>query len=429
MEENEPMGKIVGEILMRKKTILLILTVVVVSYMVTSVGFWLVENSFSIAGRIFLYDSHQKLLEGKGAAPNQYRYIPYPLVEYFFKYIPLRWYCNTYIKLERWLGFDKRSFVQKENELNLNAHISPEEREKVAEQLEIFLKEKLLEVTENPLASNLLINVVNNFGWKEWIKDPFPFLEQFFRQMPDNITDIFDKNSNLSKVVNGYATMRFVFTIVILSVLYLWMKTFTNDFVSYISILVYSIFLAFAYGDFAQQEFLISLSFFTAGLLLICQKKPWWVLLLLISVQSFARTDHALFMAIIYSLYNFSLSRKKLVVHGLMILVPVLVTYLLANVFFPNAVYYTLPVILEENLQDPWAVVYPLIFFALPLFFINKIKEYEFYRKTWLWMIPFLLLNITMGAAREVRLFLPLITYLFPLLLNGIFSLYNTNEN
>ncbi len=128
---------------MRKKTILLILTIVVISYVVTSAGFWLVENSFSIAGRIFLYDSHRKLLEGKGSAPNQYRYAPYPLVEYVFKYSPLRWYCNTYIKLERWLGFDKRPFVQKENELNLTAHISPEEREKIAEETGSLYKRKI----------------------------------------------------------------------------------------------------------------------------------------------------------------------------------------------------------------------------------------------------------------------------------------------
>ncbi|HOK82911.1 MAG TPA: hypothetical protein PLP64_01630 [Pseudothermotoga sp.] len=413
---------------MRKKTILLILTIVVISYVVTSAGFWLVENSFSIAGRIFLYDSHRKLLEGKGSAPNQYRYAPYPLVEYVFKYSPLRWYCNTYIKLERWLGFDKRPFVQKENELNLTAHISPEEREKIAEELEAFIKEKLLEATKNPLTANLLLGVVNNFGWKEWIKDPFPFIEQFFKQMPDNITDVFDRNSDLSKVVHGYATMRFVFTILILLVLYFWMKTFTSEFVSYVSLFAYSVFLIFAYGDFGQQEFLISLFLFSSGLLLIHQKKPWWVLLSLVVVQSFVRTDHALFTAVVYSLYNFSLSRKKLITHSLMVCIPLLMTYLLAKVFFPNAVYYTLSVILEENLQDPWALVYPLVFLSLPLLFVTKIREYEFYRKTWLWMIPFIILNVTMGAAREVRLFLPLMTYLFPVLFSGITSLYNTNE-
>ncbi|WP_041082411.1 hypothetical protein [Thermotoga profunda] len=414
---------------MNKKTILIVITIVVLSYIVTSAGFWLVENTFSIAGRVFLYESHRKLIEGKGPAPNQYRYAPYLLVEYFFKYIPLRWYCNTYIKLERWLGFDKRAFVQKENELNLNAHISAEEREKIIEDLESFIKDKLLEITKNPLTTNLIVNVVNNFGWKEWIEDPFTFLQQFSQQMPDNIKDIFDKKSDLTKIINGYANMRFTFTIIILLFLYLWMRIFTNEFVSYVSLFAYSIFIVFSYGDFGQQEFLISVALFIAGITLIYRKKPWWMILVLISLECFVRTDHALFIAVIYSLYNLPLNRKKLSLHGILFFIPIFATYLLAKVFFPNAVYYTLPFILEENLQDPWAIVYPTVFFVLPLLFIKKFGEYEFYKKTWLWMIPFVALNLMMGAVREIRLFLPLMAYLFPVLFTGIVSLYNTNEN
>lgn len=414
---------------MNKKTILIVITIVVLSYIVTSAGFWLVENTFSIAGRVFLYESHRKLIEGKGPAPNQYRYAPYLLVEYFFKYIPLRWYCNTYIKLERWLGFDKRAFVQKENELNLNAHISAEEREKIIEDLESFIKNKLLEITKNPLTTNLIVNVVNNFGWKEWIEDPFTFLQQFSQQMPDNIKDIFDKKSDLTKIINGYANMRFTFTIIILLFLYLWMRIFTNEFVSYVSLFAYSIFIVFSYGDFGQQEFLISVALFIAGITLIYRKKPWWMILVLISLECFVRTDHALFIAVIYSLYNLPLNRKKLSLHGILFFIPIFATYLLAKVFFPNAVYYTLPFILEENLQDPWAIVYPTVFFVLPLLFIKKFGEYEFYKKTWLWMIPFVALNLMMGAVREIRLFLPLMAYLFPVLFTGIVSLYNTNEN
>lgn len=418
-----------GGIQVNKKTILIVITIVVLSYIVTSAGFWLVENTFSIAGRVFLYESHRKLIEGKGPAPNQYRYAPYLLVEYFFKYIPLRWYCNTYIKLERWLGFDKRAFVQKENELNLNAHISAEEREKIIEDLESFIKNKLLEITKNPLTTNLIVNVVNNFGWKEWIEDPFTFLQQFSQQMPDNIKDIFDKKSDLTKIINGYANMRFTFTIIILLFLYLWMRIFTNEFVSYVSLFAYSIFIVFSYGDFGQQEFLISVALFIAGITLIYRKKPWWMILVLISLECFVRTDHALFIAVIYSLYNLPLNRKKLSLHGILFFIPIFATYLLAKVFFPNAVYYTLPFILEENLQDPWAIVYPTVFFVLPLLFIKKFGEYEFYKKTWLWMIPFVALNLMMGAVREIRLFLPLMAYLFPVLFTGIVSLYNTNEN
>ncbi|HEY8541574.1 MAG TPA: hypothetical protein VIL29_04275, partial [Pseudothermotoga sp.] len=322
-----------------------------------------------------------------------------------------------------------RAFVQKENELNLNAHISAEEREKMVGDLESFIKDKLLEITKNPLTTNLIVNVVNNFGWKEWIKDPFTFLQQFSQQMPDYIKDIFDKKSDLTKVINGYANMRFTFTIIILLFLYLWMRIFTNEFVSYVSLFAYSIFIVFSYGDFGQQEFLISVALFIAGMVLIYRKKPWWMILVLISLECFVRTDHALFIAMIYSLYNFPLNKRKLFSHGILFFIPIFATYLLAKVFFPNAIYYTLPFILEENLQDPWAIIYPTVFFVLPLFFIKKFGEYEFYKKTWLWMIPFVALNLMMGAVREIRLFLPLMAYLFPVLFTGVVSLYNTNEN
>ncbi len=67
------MGKTVGELHVNRKTLLVLLIIVVLSYIVTSVGFWMVEDTFSIAGRIFLYHTHRKLIEGVGFAPNQYR--------------------------------------------------------------------------------------------------------------------------------------------------------------------------------------------------------------------------------------------------------------------------------------------------------------------------------------------------------------------
>lgn len=134
------MGKTVGELHVNRKTLLVLLTIVVLSYIVTSVGFWMVEDTFSIAGRIFLYHTHRKVIEGVGPAPNQYRYVPYPLVEYFFKHSPIRWYSNTYVKLKQWLGFDAREIVKKNNRLSLDAHVPLEEREKMLTDIENFLR-------------------------------------------------------------------------------------------------------------------------------------------------------------------------------------------------------------------------------------------------------------------------------------------------
>lgn len=79
-----------------KKLLLLVITATVLAYLVTSIGFWLVENMFSVAGRVFHCNAHKLYVEGKGPAPNQYRVLSYLLVEHLFKRVPLRWYCSTY---------------------------------------------------------------------------------------------------------------------------------------------------------------------------------------------------------------------------------------------------------------------------------------------------------------------------------------------
>lgn len=413
---------------MKKKT-LLILTVVVLSYMVTSIGFWLVENMFSVGGRFFYYYSHKMYVEGKGPAPNQYRFVPYFLVDNFFKYIPLRWYCSPHLTVKRWVGFENNPTAQMDNQLNLDSYLSVEDRVKIANDVEKFLKEKLLETTNNAVMTNLLVSIINNIGWKSWFENPFEFVKKLFEQLPYEFIQVFDDNSDLNKVIYGYATMRFLATIGVLLLLYSWVRIFCNELLSYLSVFAYSIFLVFSYGDFLQQEFHISLLLFIFGLILIYKKKPWWSVFLLVTIQCFVRTDHALFVAVIYALYNFPWNLKKITKTAPLVLFPVLITYLLAKVIFPNASYYTPLIRIRDNLIDPWAWFYPILFFTLPLIFVKKLTETEFYKKTWLWIIPFIVLNFTVALTREVRLFLPIMAYLFPIFLSGINLLYNESEN
>lgn len=428
MEENKPMGKIVGELWMRK-IIVLILTALVLAYFVTSIGFWLVENVFSLGGRFFFYYSHNMYVEGKGPAPNQYRFVPYLLVEKFFKHIPIRWYCSPYLTVKRWAGFDNNPSAVLDNKLNLDSYLSLEDRDKLANDVGGFIKEKLLEITNNVMTTNILLNIVNNLGWKTWFQDPFEFVSKLIKQLPYEFTQVFDDKSDLNKVIYGYATMRFFATIGVLLLLYFWMRTLCNELVSYLSMFAYSIFLAFSYGDFLQQEFHISLLLFILGVILIYKRKPWWSIFILVVIQSFVRTDHAFFIAVIYGLYNFPWNKDRVPKIVSVTIFPILMTYLLAKVIFPNATYYTPLIRIKDNLSDPWAWVYPAIFFALPLIFVQKIRKIEFYKKTWSWILPFIAMNALVALTREVRLFLPVVAYLFPLLLNGIFSLYNTNEN
>ena len=71
-----------------KKLLLLVITATVLAYVVTSIGFWLFENMFSVAGRVFHCNAHKLYVEGKGPAPNQYRVLSYLFVEHLFKCVP-----------------------------------------------------------------------------------------------------------------------------------------------------------------------------------------------------------------------------------------------------------------------------------------------------------------------------------------------------
>jgi len=417
-------GKVVDELQLRRR-ILLVITAVVLSYCVTSVSFRLVENQYSVGGRFFHYHSHKLCLEGKGPAPNQYRCVVYPMVEYFFKHVPMRWYDSSFLTVKRWAGVHKGPTAELDNQLNLNAYISEEERERLANDLEKVLVEKLTEVTKTPVASNLLVSLLNRLGWKDWIRDPFGFAKQLVEMLPEDVKQVFDDNSDLSRVINGYATMRFFFTVLTLLCFYQWSKFFVDDFTSYLSVFALAVFLAFSYGDFLQQEFPISLFVFVLSLVLIYKNKPWWMVFMVVLAHSFVRTDHALFVAIIYALYNFSWHKRSLFENSVLIFTPVLITVLLSRVIFPQAKYYTPLIRIADNITDPWALVYPTVVLILPLIFIKEIRGIVFFRKTWFWIVVFVALNFVVALMREIRLLLPVLVYISPAFLMGVKRVYN----
>ncbi len=127
--------------------------------------------------------------------------------------------------------------------------------------IENFLREKLLQITKNSLISNAILTVLNNLGWRELVRDPFQALEQISKGLPSEIRDVFDNDSDLTKVVNGYATMRFTFTIFLLLIIYTWMNFFVRELLLR-SLFAYSIFLASGTGTLLSRNssFLYSFS-------------------------------------------------------------------------------------------------------------------------------------------------------------------------
>ncbi|MFN4189886.1 MAG: hypothetical protein ACK4E2_02680, partial [Pseudothermotoga sp.] len=162
--------------------------------------------------------------------------------------------------------------------------------------------------------------------------------------------------------------------------------------------------------------------------LLTYHRKNWLLIAFLLVLGSFARSDHMLFAALIYTLYNFEFNKRgffsKQTVKSLILLsIPLLITYVLVKIMFSHATYYSRLWQIWENLTDPWAWILFGAFIAIPLLFIDGLRKTEFFRRTYLWMIPFFIMNFLVGRIIEIRIFLPMFVYLLPIVGFGTRSL------
>ena len=125
-----------------------------------------------------------------------------------------------------------------------------------------------------------------------------------------------------------------------------------------------------------------------------------------------------LFAALVFVLQDvFSHKDKKSLLRGGVLLgTPLIITFLITKVIFADSEYYCRVVQLTCNLTNPWCWFFPVVFLILPAIFVKKAKEIQFFKRTFWWIFPFIALNVTVGVTKEVRLFLPLLVYLLPLM-------------
>ena len=394
-----------------------VLTIVVLSYITTSLSFWLVENRMSIFGRIFLYYTHKNYVEGNGPAPNQYRYLPYLLVDKLFKYIPVPWLDDSYNMIKTWAGYGSKeeNFVRKRN---LDTFFPEADRIKMAQDLEGYLREQVYSLTKNGVTANIVMMFLNQVGWKTWITDPLNFLDSLKDIIPYEFAAVFQSNSDMTKVINGYATYRFAFTVLSFFLLYLWLRYFADEFTSVMFLFVFSSLMPFTMMNFYQQETMLSLALFLGVLNIAVRKKSWAWVFLIVLIGSFARSDHMLFAALVFVLQDvFSHKDKKSLLRGAVLLgTPLIITFLITKVIFADSEYYCRVIQLTCNLTNPWCWFFPVVFLILPAIFVKKAREIQFFKRTFWWIFPFIALNVTVGVTKEVRLFLPLLVYLLPLM-------------
>jgi hypothetical protein len=140
------------------------------------------------------------------------------------------------------------------------------------------------------------------------------------------------------------------------------------------------------------------------------------LLLLLVVALSFSRADMALALAVILSAYFL----RTLPVRIALPLLPLGIQALLQWGIFPDARYYTKPVMIWDNLSGYYLVRNPATYLILAVLLIYRLPLLQFARFLWklypivcLVLIGYLGLVLVVGRVNEYRLYLPFLPFIW----------------
>ncbi len=406
-----------------RRTVVVAVFAIVLAYVFTSMTVWTTDGRFLVVSRYNRVLRHREGIAGTGFAPDQYRFGSYFMVDYIFKHIPLFWYdIFSDIVDEALISGEEWSVETKES---MDLFFPVEEREKLIAQIETVIDEAVKGFSPNNiLLQNMLKSAISSAGWHEYIDDIEKAAILAGESIPNEFKNVMRKGSEENRIVNGYITFRFFFTFLFMILTFLYCRYFMGSFESLLGMVLLAGILPLVAQDFMQAETMFSLAIFAGSLLSILKGKSYLLILLLVLLGCTARTDHMLFVALIYALYRSREAFEKRDLHEflravLLISIPLAAAVLLSAVVYPDSRYYVDLFQFSYNLTHQWAWIYPLIFLGISLVFTYKIREIDFFRKTWIWIIPFLLMNYAVARPAEVRLLLPVLFYSIPFVIAG----------
>lgn len=400
------------------------LFVFVLSYVFTSVSVWTTDSRFITVSRFIRVYGHENLVRGTGYAPEQYRFGGFYLVENFFKYIPLKWY-DVYNSTLSDLLISEEAWTE-EMQKTVDKFFPQDDREKMIGEIQRVIDETLESFFPgNALVQNLLRGMIDGLQWQSYLTNIEETLPILGEMIPENIRNHLLEDSEEARLVNGYFTSRFFLFMILLTIIYFLCREFLKPFQAMCGVVLFAALVPFALQDFLQAETVLSLVLFSSMLLLTKRDGSRLVLFFVTILCCTARTDHALFGALIYGLMHGieSLRRRqwlRALFSALLLIIPVAATVLISGFLFPEAEYYVDLIQFEFNMTHIWSWIFPLILLLLPIVFFSQIKHVEFYRKTWPWIPLFVAANFVVGKTAEVRLFLPLVIYSIPLVIGGM---------
>ncbi len=430
----ESFGKITGKNMIVNKLLLrcffIILCAITIAYIISSVIFWSCNSRFLFISRYSTLINHRKMIEGEGFAPDQYRFGSYYLVDNIFKHIAIPWYDIFNDNLSEIL-LNKKEWDE-ETKKGINEFFPIEEREKIIVQIDEFIDNALEEfIPDNLLLRKLVRSSLSNTEWKTYISNPASMTTIIADITPEEMKSLTDPQSHENKIIYGYNTFNFFFLTLALILLYHFNKEFLDSFNAFVGMILFSSILPLMSQDSLQPETFFALTVFLSILLAIKRKKSYTIITLFILLGCTVRTDLMFFASLLYFLNNFQKYRIKkvfLVKSAFLMFIPVLFTLFVSRVIYSNAQYYMDLFQYSYNFKHIWSWIFPIIFLSLPIFFSYKVKEIDFYRKTWLWIVPFILTNFLVARTAEVRLFIPVLAYSVPFIIRGILEIFKTEK-
>jgi len=410
-----------------QRGIFLLIIFALLSYIFTSMTVWTTDGKYLLVSRYLRINQHDRVVSGENFAPDQYRFGSYYLVENFFKYFPIKWLDENSEELSSMLL--SADYWTSEKKSMVDAYFPLDERESLVSDAEKAIAEFVDSVAGNSiLLSNALKAMVAGLKWQEYITDPATAALLIGERLPEDVKAALDPSSEANRILNGHITARFFFNLLTLLLLYAFCRIFSSPVASLLSVVSFQAIMPLTTMYFGWETF-HGLALFVGGLLVIARKGRFFHLCLLIMLGSLFRADHMVFLPLIYLLYNFRGDISGKIKLRLMLKsfiagsIPVLLMYIFGTVLFPDAKYSVDLIQLGYNIGYFWSWIYPLVFLFIPLLFVREIRDIDFFKRTWFWVLPFVAMNFVVARTAEVRLFTPVLAFMTPLVGVGLLRL------
>ncbi len=404
-----------------KKTLFLLVLIISFSYILTSVNSWTFYDRVGEITKYTYVKIVQLTLIGKSFAPFQYRVLQPFLVQFVFRHMAIPWRDDMGEILEKGLKTDEAltTLLTPSKSKIAKAFSTPEAFNREAVN---YFRNVLVKLGVSPKYRFFFLLIAPTVNWYEHVRTlgstTFRVLDTIF----PGFSNVDVPGTYEYDIVNGAITSEFIYLVITMLFLFLILMEFVDYKYSIFGLIIFSLTLTLTFNVNAPESAL-ALMLVTIGIYMIVKRMNAVWLGILIAIGSFARADQMLFLALLYAALNVlgtSNGKRAWTSSFILNAIPFAVMALLIFVIFPNTPdNYPLSNLIY-NLTNPWAYVYVIVFFNVELLFLKDIFVKPFYRKTFLALVLFLLIDLIGGMVEEVRILMPAYVYLLPLCTMGI---------